>query len=77
MVQRLLQMNIIVIGDSLSRKNGGSASFIELILAISKLNCKVFIFTRLGYFDKFFYRPYDFQILQRKKNLFIRPLSSE
>ena len=70
-------MNIIVIGDSLSRKNGGSASFIELILAISKLNCKVFIFTRLGYFDKFFYRPYDFQILQRKKNLFIRPLSSE
>lgn len=63
----LSEQNIIILGDAISNKNGGSASFVELCLSLQSV-CNLTVATRLGRFDHIFYRHPEFRLV--KKNLY-------
>lgn len=54
---------IIVIGDAISSKNGGSASFVELCLNLEAVS-NLTVATRLGWLDRFYYGHPDYNRLR-------------
>lgn len=64
--------NFIVLGDAISQKNGGSASFSELALSLKKVS-NTSVATRFGKLDSFIYRHPRFH--EFKKNIYNFPLN--
>lgn len=60
---------IIVIGDAISSKNGGSASFVELCLNLDAVS-NLTVATRLGWLDRFYYGHPDYNRLRSNLNSF-------
>ena len=58
------QLDVVIFGDAVSSKNGGSASFVELCLNIKQV-CNTVIATRFGIFDKFVYQHPNYTEIQK------------